>query len=68
MAQMQTAKPIRKLTVAGAAGSVGAIFCWIYQLATKTEVPGPIAVAITTLLSAVASYIVPPSAQDQVIP
>jgi hypothetical protein len=67
MASMQSAKPARKVWVAALAGAVTAIVVWVVRVAHGPEIPGEISAAITTVLSFVTSYLIPPSADDQVV-
>jgi uncharacterized membrane-anchored protein len=67
MAQMQSAKPARKVWVGSLCGAGVTIVIWIIETAAKTTVPSYIAVAISTLITGIVSYIVPPSPDDQVV-
>lgn len=67
MANMQSAKPARKVWVGGVVGAATTIVIWLVESIAKTTVPGTVAVAISTVLTFVVSYLVPPSAADQVV-
>lgn len=67
MAQMQSAKPARKISVGAAVGALVTIIVWLIESIGHTTVPAYIAVALSTLLSFVVSYLVPPSPNDQVV-
>ena len=67
MASMQSAKPARKVWVGGIAGAVTAIVVYVIRAAGGPSIPGEISAAITTVLTFVASYLVPPAEADQVV-
>jgi len=64
---MQSAIPARKVLVGGLAGAITAILVWVLRVAHVTEVPGEISAAISTVLTFIVSYLVPPSPNDQVV-
>lgn len=66
MAQMQSAKPARKVWVGSLVGATVTIIVWIIETAANTKVPSAIAVAISTLLTGIVSYLVPPADTDGV--
>lgn len=68
MAQMQSAKPARKVWVGSLVGSFVTVLVWIIETAAHITIPSAIAVAIATVLTGIISYIVPPAAADQVVP
>jgi len=57
--------PAQKVTVGVLAGSLTTILIW--ALKSVVVIPGEVAAAITTVLTFAASYLVPPSARDQVV-
>jgi hypothetical protein len=65
MPRMQTLVPSQKVTVGVLAGSITTIVIW--ALKSVVVIPGEVAAAITTVLSFVVSYLVPPAARDQVV-
>ena len=67
MAQMQSAKPARKVWVALLPAAVTTIVVWALSLG-KIIVPGAVAVAISSVLSFIVSYLVPPADADGVVP
>lgn len=67
MAQMQSAKPVRKVWVGGIVGAAVTIIVWIIEAAANTKVPAAIATAMVTVLTFIASYLVPPADTDQVV-
>ena len=67
MASMQSAKPARKVWVGGLAGAVAAIIVWVVRAVGGPDIPGEISAAITTVLTFLVSYLVPPSSDDQVV-
>ena len=67
MAKMQSLKPAQKILAGGLAGAVATIIVWLIESIGKTTVPGAVAVAISTVLSFITAYLVPPSADDQVV-
>ncbi len=66
MAQMQSAAPARKVWVGSLVGAATAILIWIIEL-IGLKTPGGIAVAISTLLTGIVSYIVPPAPTDGIV-
>src|SRR5262249_13908080 len=66
MAQMQSAKPARKVWVGSLVGATITIVIWIIESVGNTKVPSTIAVAMSTLLTGIVSYLVPPADTDQV--
>ena len=68
MAKMQSLQPARKVWVGSLAGAVTTIVVWAIEGLGKTTVPGAVAVAITTVISAVASYWVRPAETDGIVP
>ena len=66
MAQMQSKAPARKVWVGSLVGAATAIVIWIIE-SIGPKVPGGIAVAISTLLTGIVSYLVPPADSDQVV-
>lgn len=67
MAQMQSAKPARKVSVGAAVGALVTIAVWVIEAAGHTTVPAYVAVALSTLLTFIVSYLIPPSDSDQVV-
>jgi hypothetical protein len=71
MAYQQNSKlPTKKVFLSTIAGAVSAIVVWVLNafglLPGKTQIPAEVASALTTLISFVIGYIVPPSAQDDI--
>jgi hypothetical protein len=66
MAQMQSLKPARKVSVAAAVAGLTSLIIWLLSLG-KTTVPGYVAVALQTVLTFGAGWLVPPSENDQVV-
>lgn len=66
MAKMASAAPARKVWVGSLVGAATAIIIWIIE-SIGPKVPGGIAVAISTLLTGIISYIVPPAESDQIV-
>jgi hypothetical protein len=64
MAQMQSAAPARKVWVGSLVGATITIVVWIIETAANTKVPSTIAVAMSTLLTGIVSYLVPPAGSD----
>ncbi len=67
MAQMQSLKPARKVTVGALSGAAATIIVWLIEMIGKTTVPAAVAIAITTVVTFVISYLIPPSPDDQVV-
>lgn len=63
--------PTRKVAFGGAVGAISAILVWVLNdfdiLPGGQDVPGEIASAITTFLTFVVSYLVPPAAADDIV-
>jgi hypothetical protein len=63
--------PTRKVAVGGLAGAITFIAVWVLNnfdlLPGGKDVPGDVAAALTTLLTFVISYLVPPSARDTIL-
>jgi hypothetical protein len=63
--------PTRKVFTGGLAGAITLIVIWILNnfdlLPGGRDVPGEVAAAVTTITAFVLSYIVPPSARDQIV-
>lgn len=67
MARMQSLKPARKVWVGSLVGPLMILLSWIIETVGKTQIPSTVAVASTTLLTAIVAYIVPPADDDQVV-
>jgi len=67
MASMQTLKPARKVWVGSVVGAATTLVIAIIEAIGNTKVSGTIAVSISTLLTFLISYLVPPSPADQVV-
>jgi putative flippase GtrA len=51
--------PSRKVTAGGLAGALSIIVVWIVNQSTGTNIPPQVASAITTILTFLASYMIP---------
>ena len=51
--------PNRKVSYSALAGALSAILVWVLKTYAKQEIPGEIASALTTILTAVVAYLVP---------
>lgn len=64
--------PTTKVISGGIAGAISAVIVWILNafdlLPGGTQIPGEIASALTTIVSFIVSYLVPPSQRDQIAP
>jgi hypothetical protein len=67
MAKMQSLKPARKVSVAALVGAATSLVLWIIESAAGVKVPSYIATSIMTILSFIVAWLVPPSADDQVV-
>jgi hypothetical protein len=65
--KMQSLKPARKVWVGGSVGAATTILIWAIETIGNTKIPGTVAVAMSTVLTAIVSYLVPPSENDQVV-
>lgn len=63
-----TAAPTRKVTSAAVAGAITTVAVYIYQQSTGETLPNELVAAITTLVTALVAYIVPPGDNEAVIP
>lgn len=67
--QMSTT-PTTKVISGGVAGAISVIIIWALNsfkiLPGDTQIPGEIASALTTILSFAVSYLMPPSARDNI--
>lgn len=65
--RQQSAAPTTKVTVGAATGALSALIVWIlnmYVLPPDRQIPAEIGMLLTTLLTFIASYVVPPSPGD----
>jgi hypothetical protein len=62
-----TGKPAQKVTAGALAGAVTTIGIWLIKTFGHVEIPGEIGAAITTVLTFIVSYLVPPSGNDQIV-
>jgi hypothetical protein len=67
MASMQSLKPARKVWVGSIVGATTTLVVALIEAIGNTKIPGTIAVSISTVLSFIVSYVVPPSDNDQVV-
>ena len=67
MAKMQSLKPARKVSVAAVVGAVTSLLLWIIESAAGVKIPSYIATSIMTIVSFIVAWLVPPSADDQVV-
>jgi hypothetical protein len=67
MAKMLTAKPTQKVAYGALAGAVSTIVIWLLKTYAHIEIPGEVAAALTTVLTFLVSYVVPPGESDQVV-
>jgi len=63
---MLTGKPAQKVTAGALAGAATAIGIWLIKTFGHIDIPGEIGAAITTILTFIVSYLVPPSEDDQI--
>lgn len=65
------AAPTKKVAVGAAAGAISAIVVWALNvfmiLPNGVQIPGEIGSALTTILTFVVAYVVPPAASDGII-
>lgn len=69
--QQQSALPTRKVAAGSATAAVSTVVVWVINtyklLPGGQQVPADVALAVTTLLSFLASYLTRPSAADQIV-
>ena len=68
MAQMQSAAPANKVIWGGVCGAAITIIVWIIESVANTKVPSTVALAMSTVLTFLVSYLVPPAQRDQINP
>ena len=66
MRRMATNVPSQKVTAGALAGALTTIAIYVVKAAGGPEIPGEIGAAITTVLTFIVSYLVPPAARDRV--
>jgi uncharacterized membrane protein len=66
MARMTSSVPAQKVTAGAIAGALVTIAIWLSKTYGHVDIPSEVAAAITTVLTFIVSYIVPPSERDQV--
>ena len=69
-AKSTSSVPVRKVTAGGAAGAVTVILVFVINtyMSPAKPLPPEIASAMTTVLSFVAAYLVPPATSDGAVP
>jgi hypothetical protein len=67
MAQMQSAAPARKVWVGTMVGSGTAVLLWLIGSIAKVDIPPGMAATISTLMTSIVSYIVPPAPSDGIV-
>jgi hypothetical protein len=69
MPRMNSSYPSTKVAAGAIAGAVTTIIIWVLKSYAHIDIPGDVGAAITTVLTFIVSYIVPPSssARDQVV-
>lgn len=70
MTGQANAMPTRKVTSGGAAGAVSVLLVWLYNTYISPEHPMPSEVAstVTTVLTFLVAYFVPPASSEAVLP
>jgi hypothetical protein len=63
-----TILPIRKVTFGGLAGACSIVLVWLWNTFLPSHMmPAEVASGVTTILSFVVSYLVPPAADEKVM-
>lgn len=63
-----SAAPVRKVIVGGLAGALSTVLLWVLNTYVLPKpMPAEVGSAVTTVLSFVVSYLVPPAASDQTV-
>lgn len=65
--KMATSTPTQKVTAGALAGAIATIVVFILEKSFSFEIDDSVVVALTTLLTFLVSYFVPPSPQDQIV-
>jgi uncharacterized membrane protein YjjB (DUF3815 family) len=65
-----SAAPVRKVAVSGLAGAITTVVIWILNewVLKDHQISGQIGAAITTILTVVIGYLIPPGDQEQNVP
>ena len=67
MTQSNSAKPVQKVTAGLLAGAITTILVYAISMLAQVEIPPTVAAAITTLITFLISYMVPPGPDEQVV-
>ena len=67
MAQMQSAKPARKVWAPAVLGALTTIVVYIIEHAGHTKIDSSLLTSINTVLSFLVGYLIPPADTDQVV-
>lgn len=62
-----TGKPVRKVAAGGVAGAIVTIAVFVLKNFAKIDIPSEVASALTTVVTFLISYIVPPGADETVM-
>lgn len=63
-----SAIPVQKVLVGGAAGAVSTIFVFFWNSYSDHKIPADVASALTTVITFMISYLVPPNPKEAVKP
>jgi len=69
--KMKGTAPIRKVTAGALGGAIVAVLVWYlnsFVLEPDQQITGEVAAALTTIVTFLIGYFVPPSAKDEVVP
>lgn len=65
--RMESRAPTQKVTAGILAGAITTIGIWALKSFAKVDIPGEVSAAITTVLTFLVSYLVPPADRDRVV-
>jgi len=69
--KMKAAAPVRKVTAGALGGAIVTVLVWYlntFVLEPDKQITGQVAAALTTIVTFLIGYFVPPSAKDEVVP
>ena len=67
MSRQKRLVPTRTVSTAALASAVVLVIVWLVESVGDTQIPAAVVVALTTIVTFLAGYFMPPSADDQVV-
>jgi len=68
--KMKAAAPVRKVTAGALGGAIVTVLVWYlntFVLEPDKQITGQVAAALTTIVTFLVGYFVPPSAKDEIV-